>query len=78
MLVEIRVKGNIDLTWSDWLGGLTIKHVNPEETLLKGTVVDQASLYGLLTKLRDLNLALISVVCIDEEGTAVHFIAVDL
>ena len=59
--VEIRVKGNIDEHWSDWFEGLTIQHTKEDETILLGTVIDQAALYGLLTKLRDLGLSLLSV-----------------
>lgn len=61
--VEIRVEGQIDKSWSDWLGGLVIEHVTAKETLLAGTVPDQTALYGLLTKLRDMGLPLISVTC---------------
>ncbi len=59
--VEIRVKGRIDEHWSDWFEGLTITHIDQDETILSGTVVDQATLYGLLAKLRDLGLPLVSV-----------------
>jgi hypothetical protein len=59
--VEIRVKGRIDEHWSDWFDDLTITHTNQDETILSGTVVDQAALYGLLAKLRDLGLPLLSV-----------------
>ena len=59
--VEIRVKGQIDEHWSDWFEGLTITHTDQDETILSGTVVDQAALYGLLAKLRDLGLPLLSV-----------------
>ena len=59
--VEIRVKGQIDEHWSDWFDDLTITHTDQDETILSGTVVDQAALYGLLAKLRDLGLPLLSV-----------------
>ena len=59
--MEIRVKGQIDEHWSDWFGGLTIQHVEPDETVLAGAVRDQAALYGLLARLRDLGLPLLSV-----------------
>ena len=67
--VEIRVKGRIDERWSDWFEDL-ITHTDQDETILSGTVVDQAALYGLLAKLRDLGLPLVSVnrVEIEEEG----------
>ncbi len=59
--IEIRVKGRIDEHWSDWFDDLTITHTDQDETILSGTVVDQAALYGLLAKLRDLGLPLLSV-----------------
>jgi len=59
--VEIRVKGRIDEHWSDWFEGLTIKHTDQDETVLIGPIVDQAALHGLLAKLRDLGLPLVSV-----------------
>jgi hypothetical protein len=59
--VEIRVKGRIDEDWSEWFQGLSIRYTEQDETLLSGEVVDQSELYGLLAKLRDLGLALISV-----------------
>jgi hypothetical protein len=59
--VEIRVKGQIDEHWSEWFEGLTITHTDNDETILSGTVTDQAALYGLLAKVRDLGLPLLSV-----------------
>ncbi len=59
--VEIRVKGQIDERWSEWLEGLTIKHATEGETLLSGSVLDQSALYGLIGRLRDLGLPLLSV-----------------
>ena len=59
--VEIRVKGHIDEHWSGWFEDLTITHTEEDQTILLGTVVDQAALYGLLSKLRNLGLSLISV-----------------
>lgn len=61
--VEIRVRGQIDERWSEWFGDLAIRHVQGDETVLTGQVVDQATLYGLLARLRDLRLELISVNC---------------
>ncbi len=52
--VEIRVKGRIDERWSEWFADL-------DETVLSGPVVDQAALYGVLSRLRDLGLPLVSV-----------------
>jgi hypothetical protein len=68
---EIRVKGQIDERWSAWLDGLAIRHVDPDETVLTGPVADQAALYGLIAKLRDLGLPLTSVRFVEEAGKAV-------
>jgi hypothetical protein len=59
--VEIRVKGQIDETWSDWFEGLAMTHTEEGETVLAGPVVDEAAMYGLLVKIRDLGLQLLSV-----------------
>jgi hypothetical protein len=59
--VEIIIKGRIDTHWSDWLGGLQIVHIEENQSQLSGSIADQAALYGILTKLRDLDLNLVSV-----------------
>jgi hypothetical protein len=59
--VEILVKGQVDKHWSDWFGGLQIKHTAHGGTLLRGPVRDQAELRGILSRLADLGLELISV-----------------
>ena len=59
--IEIRVKGQIDRDWSDWMSGLAITHTSLGETVLTGAVRDQAALYGLLARLADLGLQLNSV-----------------
>jgi len=59
--VEIRVKGQLDQHWSDWFDDLTVTHTDQNETVLTGPVVDQAALHGLLAKLRDLGLPIVSV-----------------
>lgn len=59
--VEITVMKRIDFNWSEWFEGMTIRHTEQDETILSGTVADQAALYGLLAKLRNLGLALVSV-----------------
>lgn len=61
--VEVRVKGHLDEHWTEWLYGLCFFHTEQNETILTGSVQDQAALYGLLTRLRDLGLVLISVKC---------------
>jgi len=58
---EIRIKGHLDAQWADWFGGLTIRLEEGGETLLTGPVVDQAALHGLLRKVRDLGMPLLSV-----------------
>jgi hypothetical protein len=59
--VEVRVKGVIEKEWSDWFEGLAITALEPGATLLSGDVLDQAALYGLLARLRDLRFDLRSV-----------------
>lgn len=61
-IYQFRVKGHLGSQWTEWFGGLTITPDNNGETLLTGPVVDQAALYGLLRKVRDLGITLISVV----------------
>jgi hypothetical protein len=58
---HIRVKGILDKRWSDWFDDLTIAPQANGETLLTGPVRDQAALHGLLAKVRDLGLPLLSV-----------------
>jgi hypothetical protein len=60
-LYEIRVEGQLDLSWSEWLDKMKITSLETGETLLYGPVADQAALHGLLNRIRDLNLKLISV-----------------
>ena len=59
--VEIRVEGHLDSTWEEWLDGLTLLRTEGGETILTGSVRDQSALYGLIAKLRDLGVKLISV-----------------
>lgn len=63
--VEIVVKGHLDPHWSEWLEGMTITHT-ADQTVLCGTVADQSALYGLLSRLRDLGLTLISVISTEQ------------
>ena len=60
-MYEIRIAGHLDNKWSDWLGGMEIIHDEAGYTQLAGTIADQAALYGLLAKIRDLGLNLVSL-----------------
>lgn len=60
-LCEIRVKGHLDGRWAEWFGGLIITPEEDGGTLLTGPVADQAALHGLLKRIRDLGLPLLSV-----------------
>ena len=61
IVYQVRLKGYLDLRWTDWFGGLTITQEDNGDTLLTGPVTDQAALYGLLKKVRDLGIPLVSV-----------------
>lgn len=73
---EIRLKGYLDARWAEWFEGMNLAHESDGTTLLSGLVVDQAALYGLLRKVRDLGLPLLSVMQVDpkqpggSDGTA--------
>ena len=74
---QIVVKGHLDSTWSDWFGGLTIALLENGETILSGEVVDQAALHGVLMKIRDLGLPLLSLTRIkaneeNESSSGIH------
>jgi len=68
---EIRLKGHLAPEWSDWFEGLTISLEDNGDTLLTGLVIDQAALHGLLKKVRDSGMPLVSV-CPLEHGQADH------
>ncbi len=70
-IYQIRIRGHLARVWADWFEGLTISLEENGDTLLTGTVVDQAALHGLLKKVRDLGLQLVSVgpVAPGQEGT---------
>jgi hypothetical protein len=61
MIYQIRIKGHLGREWTDWFGGLTLTALDNGETLLTGPVVDQAALFGLLRKVRDIAMPLLSV-----------------
>ncbi len=62
MVYQIRLEEHIDRQWTDWFEGLAITLEDNSDTLLTGQVVDQAALHGLLKKVRDLGLTLVSVI----------------
>lgn len=62
---QIRFKGHLGPQWTDWFAGMTITPRDNGETIMTGPVVDQAALHGLIKKVRDLGLPLLSVVRID-------------
>jgi hypothetical protein len=65
MVYQIRIKGHLGHQWTDWFGGMTITLEDNGETLLTGPVVDQAALYGLLKKVRDLGMPLVSIIYVE-------------
>jgi hypothetical protein len=67
-IYQIRVKGHLDDRWSDWFDDLTITLEADSNTLLTGPVVDQCALYGLLKKVHDLGLPLISINQVEKGG----------
>jgi hypothetical protein len=64
---EIKVEGLVDDLWAEWFNGMTITYVNNVETVLVGELQDQSALHGVLERIRDLGLNLISVRRIDED-----------
>ena len=62
MVYQIRIKGHLGPQWTEWFEGLTITLEDNGETLLTGPVVDQSALHGLLRKVRDLGMPLLSVI----------------
>ena len=68
-IFEIRLKGHLDRRWASWFEGMTITLAEEGETLLTGPVADQAALYGLLKKVRDLGLPLRSLRSLPSDRT---------
>lgn len=67
MVYQIRIRGHLNRQWTDWFEGLTITLEDNGTTLLSGPVVDQAALHGLLKKVRNLGMPLLSVVCVEPD-----------
>ena len=65
LVYQIRIKGHLGCEWTDWFEGLTLTLEDHGETLLTGPVVDQAALHGVLSKVRDLGVLLLSVSCVE-------------
>jgi hypothetical protein len=64
---EIRVKGHLEPRWAAWFDGLSLTHESDGTTVIHGHVVDQAALHGLLQKVRDIGLPLVSVIHVEPE-----------
>jgi hypothetical protein len=74
VVYQIRLQGHLNQGWANWFQGLTIKLLDNGDTLLTGPVNDQAALHGLLRKVRDLGLPLISVAAVNpDQGEAPGF-----
>ena len=76
-LYEIRIKGHLDHRWGEWFEGLSFTHDSDGTTILAGPVVDQAALHGLLRKVRDLAVTLVSVIRVDREQPEVSHVDAD-
>ena len=62
---EIRLKGHLEVRWAAWFGGVSLTQESDGTTVIRGPVIDQAALHGLLSKVRDLGLPLIAVTRVD-------------
>ena len=67
MVYQIRIQGHLGRQWTDWFGGLTVTLADNGDTLVTGPVVDQAALHGLLRRVRDLGLSLVSIIQVEPE-----------
>ena len=69
---EIRVKGHLDSRWASWFDGLSLTNSGDGTTVIHGLVVDQSALHGLLRKVRDVGLPLVSVTRVESDQPAVR------
>jgi hypothetical protein len=66
---EIRLTGRLGAHWAAWFDGLTVSHESDGTTVLSGPIADQAALHGVIQRVRDLGLPLVSVTCVDARHT---------
>jgi hypothetical protein len=64
---EIQIKGHLDESWLEWFEGLVLTHESGGSTTLRGAIVDQSALHGMLKKIRDLGMPLLSIKQIGED-----------
>lgn len=67
---EFRIQGRLEPRWASWFEGLALSHEDDGTTTLRGTVIDQAALHGVLERVRDLGMTLISMRTLDGSGDA--------
>ena len=72
MIYQIRIKGHLGREWTAWFEGLTVTLADDGDTLLTGPVPDQAALHGVLKKVRDLGMPLVSVCPVGPDAEEVH------
>ncbi len=66
---EIRLKGHLDGRWAAWFDGLSLRRDTDGTTVISGPIADQAALHGLLARVRDTGLPLLSVTCVEPDPT---------
>jgi hypothetical protein len=71
-IYHIRIKGHLGPRWEGWFGQMAITHEVNGETLMTGPIIDQAALHGMLTKIRDLGLTLLSITRAEPDQEANH------
>jgi hypothetical protein len=67
---EIRLKGHLDGRWAAWFDGLSLSRESDGTTIIAGPINDQAALHGLLQKVRDVGLPLVSVICVEPDSNS--------